>query len=142
MSMYGLFQTDSELEINGIVLDYGQFKVTISRAGGQNKKFTRVLEAKSKPYRRAMDTGLMDNEKGTEILREVYAEAIVLNWETKVKDKWVQGLESPDGNIIDFTPKNIVDTFKNLPDLFSDIQEQSNKIALFKKHVQEQEAGN
>jgi hypothetical protein len=142
MSMYGQFQTDTSLETQGLIIDYGSFRVTIARAGGANKRFSKTLESKTKPFKRAIQTDTMDNERGLEILREVYAEAIVLNWETKKDNTFVQGIEAQDGSLLPFSKENIVATFKNLPDLFTDIQQQAEKSALFRKLLQEQDSKN
>lgn len=142
MSMYEQFQTDTTLETQGIVLDYGSFRVTIARAGGNNKRFSKVLEAKTKPFKRAIQTETLDNEKGLDVLREVYAEAIILNWETKIKDKFEVGIESPEGELLPVTKENVLATFRNLPDLFADIQEQASKVALFRQAQREDEAKN
>jgi len=142
MSMYGQFQTDTSLESQGIVIDYGTFRITVARAGGANKRFAKTLEAKTKPFKRAIQTDTMDNERGLEILRETYAEAVVLNWETKKDGVFVQGIESQDGGILPFNKENVVFTFQNLPDLFTDIQQQAEKSALFRKFLQEQDAKN
>lgn len=142
MSMYGQFQTDTSLENQGIVIDYGTFRITVARAGGANKRFAKTLEAKTKPFKRAIQTDTMDNERGLEILRETYAEAVVLNWETKKDGVFVQGIESQDGGILPFNKENVVFTFQNLPDLFTDIQQQAEKSALFRKFLQEQDAKN
>lgn len=147
MSMYKNFQTDANLEKNGITIDYGDFRVLIARAGGANKKFAKVLDAKTKPYRRAIQTESIETDRIMEILKEAYAECIVLNWETKVVDKdgkeeWKKGIEDQDGKLLDFTKENVVTTFKNLHDLFLDIREQSEKSSLFRQVVRETEAGN
>jgi hypothetical protein len=141
--MYAQFKTDGDLEAAGIVLDYGLFRVTVGRAGGSNKRFERVLEAKTKPFRRAIQTDTMDNKRGAEILREVYAEAVVLNWEVKQEDgSWAQGIEAEDGSLLPFSKDNVLATFNALPDLFADIQEQAGKVALFRAAVREAEGGN
>jgi len=163
MSMYKQFQTDTNLEKTGVDLDYGDFIVTIARAGGANKKFEKALEAKTKSVKRAIQTETLDNERGKAILREVYAEAVVLKWAVRVasdnKGKpleplklvaeadggdsvFVQGIEGPSGDVVPFTVENVAATFKALPDLFSDIQEQAQKVALFRQAVQEAEAKN
>lgn len=142
MSMYKLFKTDPNLEKSGIVVDYGDFRVTLARAGGANRRFAQVLEAKTKPFKRAIQTEMMDNERGLQLLRETYAEAVILNWEVRQGDDWVQGIEAPDGSIMEFSVANILETFKNLPDLFTDLQEQASKAALFRQTVRENDAGN
>lgn len=142
MSMYSQFATDQGLEKNGIVLDYGNFRVTISRAGGSNKKFSRLLESKTKPYRRQIQNDSMDDVIGDRLLREVYVEAVIQDWETKDGDKWKKGIEGKDGKILPFCNKNIYDTLTNLPELFADIVSQAGKAALFKHETQEDDSKN
>lgn len=143
MSMYKQFQTDENLEKKGIVIDYGDFRITIARAGGANKKFARVLEAKTKPYRRAIQTETMDNDRAMELLRETYAEAVILNWETKVEGEWNVGIENPDGEeLLPFSGDSVLQTLQALPDLFLDLQQQAGKVALFRQSIIEDDAGN
>ncbi len=142
MSMYDLFKTEPVLETEGVVLNYGTFKVTIARAGGMNKRYVKVLEAKVRPFRRALQTETLDSEVGLDILREAYAEAIILKWETQQNGKFVIGIESPDNEILPFTKENVILTLKNLPDLFTDIQDQASKIATFRQDEKEKAAGN
>lgn len=143
MSMYRNFRTDDSLEKEGIVLDYGTFRVTIARAGGANKRFAQLLDAKAKPYRRAIATETLDNEKGSELLREVYAEAVIRKWETKAEDgSWQEGVEQEDGSVAPYSKAAVLKALTDLPDLFMDIQEQAQKVSLFRKSVREAEAGN
>lgn len=149
MSMYKQFKTDDSLEQKGVEIDYGDFVVTIARAGGANKKFARVLEKKTKPFRRAIQTETMDPNQAEEILRETYAEAVVLNWQSKVGEDengeriLEVGIEAPDGgDLLPLTEENVVKTLRNLPDLFIDLQQQAGKVALFRQDVLETDAGN
>ena len=148
MSMYDQFQTDSSLEKTGIELDYGEFIVTIARAGGANGKFNKVLEHKTKPYRRAIQSDSMDRKRGEKVLKEVYAEAVVLGWQVRVGDdlgdktKYKDGIEAPDGSILPYNTENVLKTLMALPELFLDIQEQAGKIALFRATLQEDDAKN
>ena len=113
--LYGQFKTDEQLEKNGVEVDYGDFKITLARAGGANKKFAKLLEAKTKPFKRAIQTETIDPERALDILREVYSEAVILKWETKVDGKWKAGIESPDGELLPSKPENIYNTIKALP---------------------------
>lgn len=144
MSMYAAFKTDENLEKNGIVIDYGSFRVTLARAGGANKKFGRLLEAKTKPHKRAIQTETMDQERALDIVREVYAEAVILKWETKIGDEFVEGIEDPSDStkVIPVTKENLMATFRNLPDLFSDLQDQATKAALFRDQLREEDVKN
>lgn len=142
MSMYEQFKTSDNLEVKGIHLDYGGFRVTIARAGGANKRFAKIADAKSKPYRRAIQTETLDADVSMRLLREVYAEAVVVNWEVKQEDKWVQGIEGPDGKVLPFNRGNILKTFEALPDLFMDIQSQATKVGLYRETMLEEDSKN
>ena len=142
-SMYGMFETDKKREREGIYLDYGSFRIKISRAGGDNKRFSKVLEGKTKPHRRAIQTDMLDPIVADRLLKETYAEAVVLDWETKDdKGKWKSGIEGREGEILPFCNANVCEAFVNLPELFKDVQEQANKVALFRRDVLEADAKN
>lgn len=148
MSMYKQFKTDDTLEKQGVVIDYGPFRVTVARAGGANKRFQLLLDAKSKPFKRAIQLETLPVETADRIMREVYAEAVVLKWETNTapedspEPQWVEGIEQPDGSVAPATKENIEAAFIALPDLFADIREQAGKAALFREEVRKAEAGN
>lgn len=142
MGLYSQFQTNDDLEKGGVVIDYGSFRVLIARAGGANTDFMRVLAAKTKPHRRAIQTETMDPNLAQAIEREVYAETVVKNWETMVDGEWKQGIESPDGGLLPVTVENIAMTFENLPDLYFDLKEQANKVAIFRRQEMEDDAKN
>lgn len=137
MSMYKQFKTSSNLEEQGIILDYGDFRIRVARAGGSNKKYSKLLDVESRPYQRAIAQKVMDNNRALDIVKAVFAEAVIMSWETKVNDKWISGLEGPDGKVIPATVENIINVFNDLPDLFADIQEQAQNIALFREELLE-----
>lgn len=146
MGLYDTFSTDTNKEVEGTWLDYGDFQVKIAYAGGANKKFTNMLELKLKPLRRALEAGAISNERSNAILAEVYAKTVVLDWQTvpdvEKPDEMVQGIEGPDGDMLDFTVDNVITTFKNLPNLFNDIRQQADSIANFKHEELQAEAKN
>ena len=142
MSLREQFKTDQTLERQGVVLDYGTTRVTIARAGGANRDFARVLEAKTRPFKRAIQTETMDNVKARELIMETYVDAVIRDWQTKVGDEWKQGIEGPSGELVPFTKENVLAVLKELPDLFDDIQAQANKAALYRQVVLEADAGN
>ena len=125
------------------MLDYGDFRVTIARAGGANKRFQKTLEARTRHLKRLIQTDSLDNEQAEPIVREVYAEAVVLDWELKQPDgSWVQGIEGPGGEVLPVNKENILLTFNNLPDLFADVKEQALKASLFRSALKEEAAKN
>jgi len=142
MGLYDTFETDASLEETGVAIDYGDFRIRVAHSGGANKKYLAMIETKLKPLRRAMEAGSISNERAGSIMAEIFAKSIVLDWETLVDGEWVQGIEDRDGNIVDFNETNVIATFKALPRLFQDIQEQSASIQNFRKAELEEEAKN
>lgn len=142
MSSMKQFKTDPELETGGIEVDYGDFAVRIARAGGANKNYTRILEKKTAPYRRAIESGVLPRERMEAVLMEVFAEGVVLNWYVGEGEARKVGIELPDGSIVEPTAANILTVFKDTPDLFWDLHEQAGKIAVFRRAAVEEESKN
>ena len=139
MSLYKQFKTDGSLEKEGILLEYGTNSkdepicIRIARAGGANAQYAKRMEARVKPYRRQIQNETLDNEVAEKITKEVYAKAVVLGW-TGVEDENVKEME--------FSFENCMKLFDDLPDLWTDIQQQSTKSALFHADILEQDAKN
>jgi hypothetical protein len=139
-SLFKQFKTDPELERAGVWLEYGfnertekPIRLLCARAGGANTNFQKKLEAAMKPYRRQVQTETMDNKVAERILKKVYADAIVLGWE-EVDDENDQPMP--------FTAENCVKLFEALPDLFRDVQDATQKVAVYRAEVMEADAGN
>lgn len=132
-SPYAMFGTDKNAEKAGIILDYDTFEIRIARAGGSNVKYTKTLDAISKPHRRAIANETIAPETVKRIFREVYAKSVVLGWKNMVDRQ---------GNVIPFNVANCIRVFEDLDDLFLDVQEQAQKAALFKSDIVEGDLGN
>ncbi len=139
MSLYKQFKTDKNVEKEGIVLNYGKnskgadIEIRIARAGGANVQYAKLLEVKTKPYRRQIQNETLDNDVAEKITKEVYAKAVVLGW---------SGVEDENGKELEFSFENCMKLFDDLPDLWTDIQQQSTKAALFRADILEQDAKN
>jgi hypothetical protein len=147
MGLRKLFKTDEKIEQQGLWLDYGDTRIRIARAGGANKKFAKVLDRKTKPYRRALAAGTMDNDRADTILRETYAESVILDWQTKVGGDWISGIDPEDahlpaGELLPVNSDNVLLVLTALADLYLDIQSQAQSIALFRAELDEAAAGN
>jgi hypothetical protein len=125
-SMYTHYETDKDCEVNGVWIDFGDFKFRLARAGGSNKRYATVLAAAAKPHTRAIENKTISPEKSQEILRDVFAKTVVIGWED-VKDR--------EGNELTFSYENCVALFTELPDLFADIQEEAAKLANYRLEV-------
>jgi hypothetical protein len=141
--MYDTFETDSNLEQNGVWLDYGDFRMLIASAGQGNKNYVRYAEKKLKPVRQAMNAGALSNERSLALMADIYSKTIVLNWEVRGEDgEWSQGIEDKEGNIIPFNQENVEEAFHNLPRLFMDVQEQAQSLSNFRRAELEEETKN
>jgi hypothetical protein len=134
---YGSFRSDIDAEQEGVVLDYGPFRVTIARAGGSNKAYERVLEGLTKPYRRAIQLETLDAKVSEKIMKEAMAKAVILNWEVLVDAE-----EHPDtGDLLPFSWENVMEVLqhKEIQNLYHDLRVQSGKEALFLQTRREEE---
>ena len=148
---YGAFRSDIGAEQEGVILDYGPFRVTIARAGGSNKAYERILEGLTKPYRRAIQLETLDAKVSDKIMKEAMAKAVILNWEVLVDadglpdadgQDWKQGLEHPDtGDLLPFNWENVMEVLqhKEIQNLYHDLRVQSGKEALFLQARREEE---
>ena len=121
-SVYDAFETSKALESDGIVVDYGDFKFTLARAGGANRKFTSAVERRMRPHRRALQAGTLDPDVGDRIAAECFAEAVVLAWD---------GVTDRQGNPLPFTRDHCVQLLLDLPDLFADLRAQATNASNF-----------
>lgn len=146
MGMYDTFQTDENLEANGVWLDYGDFRVLIASAGQGNKAYVRYAEKKLKPVRRALESGALSNARSQALMADIYAKTIVLSWEVMEgegdKAKMKTGIEGPDGKVLPFNEANVEQALLALPRLFMDLQEQAASLANFRKGEMETEGKN
>lgn len=131
---YTMFRTDPRAEaVDGVTIDYGAFRIRVVRAGGANAKFRRIMAERLRPYRKQLEMGTMDEAVAEQILREAYADAVIVGWE---------GVTDENGNDLPFTRDNVLKVLEDLPDLFRDIQEQANLLSNFKAEALEDEAKN
>lgn len=132
MGLYSNYKTDENLETSGVILSYGEnskgkkIAIKVARAGGSNKAFQRVMAAKTRPYRRQIDQGTLSNETLEGLLREVYADTVILGWEN-VEDENEKELE--------FNRENVIKVFKDLPDLFTDVRAGASEAAAFRADI-------
>lgn len=119
--------TDPESEaVKGSWLNFpGGRRFRVKRAGGANKKFTRAFNAATRPYKRQMDAGTMDDDLGDEIMRDLYARTIIMDWE---------GIKDAEGNDVPFTQDNVKAFFAQFPELFNEVVKLSNDLNTFAEY--------
>lgn len=133
MNLYAAFQTDPNLEKNGVLIDYGDFKFLIARAGGENKRFTKMLQQKMRPHARAAAAGTLSDEVSTRVVRECFCRTVLLDWE---------GVTDAEGNPLPFSVEAAEKVLTDLPDLFEDLLDQAKKVSNFLAQTREESSGN
>lgn len=147
MGMFQDFGVNTDLESDGVVADYGSFRVTIARAGGSNKQYLKVSEKLWAPYRRAIELKLLKGDVADEVLQNIFAKTIIRNWERRVETvneetgekvvSYVKGIEAEDGSTISFNEENVRATIgnKSLRGLWDDIIRTAHSDVLFKSVI-------
>lgn len=121
---FGSYATDSDLETGvGVWLKFpGKRRIRILRAGGANRAFGRRYAILSKPYRREMDQDILDPDISERIMRQLYAEHVVVDWE---------GITTPDGTAIPYNPEAGIEFFTAFPEVLKDIINYATEAATF-----------
>ena len=126
------YRTDIDLEAGqGIDLRLDADRViTIHRAGGANRKFAKVFSRVVKPYRRKLQNGTIDQDVSDKLMREVYAESVIIGW---------SGITS-DGAEVPFNKTNCMAFLEAFPEVFDAIQEEAQRVANFIGQQKEEDA--
>jgi hypothetical protein len=139
VSIFKQFQTDKSKELEGIDVEFGAnedgsvptFK--LARMCRSNKKYTKAIEAATKPVQRLIELGTLKDSQGESIMLDVFVSTILLGWENIV---------GPDGHKIPFSKENAKSLMIQLPDLYDELQDKAKKISLFMEASLEQDAKN
>lgn len=140
------YSTNTKEEKEGVCVQFEGFRVTIARAGGSNKQYDKTLQRVSKPWKRLIDSGRLSNDKGVEILKEVYAQCIIKHWDTLQEDgsykSGIQNLDDPKGELLPVNKETILATLNKVEDVFLDIMKEAESSNLYRSEVTEAEAKN
>lgn len=137
--LYSQFKSDENVEKDGLFLEYGDnshgqpMRIRIARAGGSNVQFGKSFERHSKPYKRLLQIGQMEEEQNRRLMLNVYLDAVIKGWEN---------VEDREGNPLPFSRVNAETILTDLPDLFQDIMVQAGNAALFRETINEDDSGN
>jgi hypothetical protein len=141
-----MMMTDPDLEKNGVWVVYNEeTRILLARAGNFNTAYTRVLNAKTKPHKRAIDNELLSETKGRRILQEVYIETVIKRWETLQYGRWVRGIDGSFKGVNEVLPEtaeNMIAAFEAVPDLWLCIVKDANLMVNYRREELEEEAKN
>ena len=129
-SIYNKYIIDPDKEQAGIVKDFGDFVITVARAGGSNESYGRVMAELFAPYEQVMALNEMSDEVAAEIWHKVLCRTVIKHWAFKRDDPTepgkkllVQGLGMDEyGNVVAATEDNICELFKVAKELFVEIR--------------------
>lgn len=107
----------------------GGIRILILRAGGSNYAFTRAFQKMIRPIRKQVDAGTLDPEKSDSLLRRVYAEYVMRDWE---------GVTDEDGNRVPYTPDAGEAFLETFPVLFDEMQTVASEAATFQEQSLEE----
>ena len=149
MSLQDQFATNSAKEIEGVEIQYGPNKdgsvptFHISRASKSNKAYTKALEKGTRPYRRQIELGTMNNETAEALFMTVFIQTVLKGWQNvQVRKIGADGKPTAEFENLDFNETNARRLFLELPELYEDLQEKSKQASLFRDESLEDEAKN
>lgn len=135
MSLDSLFKTDPAVEVKGIEVQYNEQIFVLARSGGSNTEYKKELTKTLKPLRRAIDTDLITDDQLTPKLIEVFAKKAVLGAYIESTDESGNVVRTPGilrkNGLLPFTVENLIQTFKDLPELYRDLQTKSSSAKLY-----------
>lgn len=142
-SIYKLFGTDKNIEKTGVVVDYGDVRFLIARAGGANIAFAEAYKAKVRPYRAQIDRGTLSKTDDDRIMAELYAETVVKAVEVKAEDgTWSKGVPAADGTVVAYSYGAVVQLLLDLPDMFVDLRAMATDAAKYVRAAEEADTKN
>lgn len=127
------FDTDAAIEAEtGIDLKFESGEViTILRAGGANKKYSRTLQRLMKPVARRIENKTITVDESDALMAKVYAQSVVVGWD---------GVIDINGSDVACTPENVEALFMAKRDLFREVQSVANSLEAFRRDQLEQDA--
>ena len=137
MSIWDLYETDMDKEIEGFWHEVNKkIKVKLARAGGANLSFTKAMEEKTRDHRKrggAFEGQKVDVELATDLMKQAFAETIILDW---------KGFTKKDGKPLAYSAKVAYDLMVSLPDLFNELRDAAGEAANYRSEDMQDDVGN
>lgn len=128
-------KTSEDAELNGIEVELGGVVFCLRRAGGRNIKFAARLEELTRPYRTAIERGIVDGPVLTKLTQQAWTE-------TCVNFSRCSGLMDDKGEAIPFNYDTVKAEFDDAPEAFDILFEQSRKAGNFFERDREADGKN
>ena len=145
MSLRKIYETNTDLEKDGIWHTFDGFKVKIARAGGFNSKLNHIMNEESKRFKREFGNSFLnDTELKIEWSANCYAKSLIKGWQTydKKQRKYVSGIELDPGKLLPYNTENVIKVFIELPELMNAIYSDSRDAENYQVKEAAEEAKN
>ncbi len=137
MSVWDLYETDATKETEGFWHTVNKkIKVKLARAGGANLSFTKAMEEKTREHRKrggAFEGEKVDVELATDLMKQAFAETIILDW---------KGFTKKDGKPLGYSAKAAYEMMVALPDLFNELRDAAGEAANYRIEDIQADVGN
>ena len=119
MNLFEAFETDKNLENEGVWFEIQPgVRFKCARMGPMNKTYKRTLSQKMKPHQRQYQQGTLDETLGENLLKDVFIESVLLDWE---------GVTDRKGEPLEFNFNNAKWLFDELPEVYAAISSEAEK---------------
>lgn len=125
-------KTDLKRETEGAWVDYRPgVRLRIARVNNPN--YDALLRKLGKPYRSQLRREDLAGDVLDDIVRKVFAETVLLDWE---------GIEDDDGKPVPYSKEQALAYLTDIPDFYRDVQELAGQAALFRIAERDDSVGN
>lgn len=147
MGLRNTFKTDKSAEVEGVEIEVDinehnnePITIRLSRMSRSNKRYTKRLDAVTRPHMAAIQNETMNEAVAAKMMREVFVDTVLLGWKNLPKSELTGNPEDTDE--LPFNRENALALFEELPDLYDDWEGRAKKAATFREHEREEAAKN
>jgi hypothetical protein len=135
MSLFKQFATNRQAEVEGIEVTFGGANedgsmptFRIARMHRNNKRYQKMVEQETKPHIFAIRNDTLDPAIDEAITMRVFIATILLGWKDLIVPEVFDTHER-----VEYTPENAEKLFKALPELYTSLRENAQKMSLFRE---------
>jgi hypothetical protein len=119
-SLYEMFETSADAEVSGTWVDVGPAKFLLARMGGANENFMKTAAKRLKPFQAALES--MGKKSQDELAIGIFVDTVLMGWDN---------VTGRDGKPLEFSNDNARTLLLSLPNLFTVLQNEANKMGNF-----------
>lgn len=132
--LYKAFETNAELEEDGVWLDFGDnTRMKVAHAGETNDQYVAKMSEVAREHEANLRVDSLTPKQNRDAMIEAYAAVIVKGWE---------GVNGRDGKSMSFSKSNVVKLFTDLPHLFRTVRDHAENFAHYRQNKLKDDAKN